>query len=349
MRIGLVDFDGKIVNLALMKLSAFHKSIGDEVVLNPNSSAGLDKVYCSVLFTKNRDKAAQLANLFPHIEFGGTGWDLSIELPPEVEAMRPDFDLYQVDDIYKRLGGIMAKEKKLQKATTIVNAGIGFSTRGCVRKCSFCLVPQKEGNLRKVSEIRDLVNPRSNVLILLDNNFTADPDCIEKLHEIRDRGLTIDITQGIDVRTMTPEIAQALSEVKHLRRLHYAWDLVPHEESVLRGVKTLSRFIRKGLHLCFMLTGFDTTFEEDMHRFRILSEMEVDPYVMIYNKRDIPRGKKKSTLSFEELRRHHFSRWVNMRLYKVCDFDRYKNWAKDRATFPGAAGAVQTSFDFAMG
>jgi len=339
----LIDFDGKIVNLALMKLSTYYKSKGYEVVLNPMSPSGLAKVHCSVLFEKNREKADKLRSLFPKIEFGGTGWDLTTTLPPEIEECRPDYDLYQAEDIYRRLSGIMTKEKKWEKANTIVNAGIGFTTRGCVRtNCGFCVVPQKEGSLRHVAEIAELINPRSNVLILLDNNLTADKNCIEKLREIRDRGLVVDITQGIDIRTMTPEIAKALSEVKHLRSIHYAWDQMPSESSVLRGIDTLSRFIRKGKHLCFTLVGFNTTFEEDMHRFRTLTALGVDPYVMVYSKKAVKRGKAaKAQMSFEDIQRRHFSRWVNGRIYKVTEFDRYSNWVKDRDAFLGGDSQME--------
>ncbi len=230
MRIGLIDFDGKIVNLALMKLSAWHKRQGDTVILNPESNCQVDKAYCSVIFSRDRDKAARLANIFPNIQFGGTGWDLKTVLPPEIEAMRPDYELYTYSDIYKRLAGIITRKKKAEKARIITNAGIGFTSRGCIRSCGFCVVPQKEGRLYETGKIEDLINPKSNVVILLDNNFTASRNCLDKLREIKERNLVIDITQGIDLRTLTPEIAKALSEVKHLRSIHYAWDLILHEQ-----------------------------------------------------------------------------------------------------------------------
>ena len=121
--------------------------------------------------------------------------------------------------------GIGTKEHKQRKAAEIVNAGMGFTSRGCIRNCGFCFVPKKEGQFRDIAKIGDLINPRSNVLILHDNNLTADPYCIDKLHEIRDRGLIVDINQGCDVRLVNEDIAKALSEVKHLRSIHYAWDL----------------------------------------------------------------------------------------------------------------------------
>ena len=173
-----------------------------------------------------------------------------------------------------------------------------------------------------MAEIADLLNPKSNVLVLHDNNLTADPDCIDKLHEIRDRKLIVDINQGCDVRLMTDEVAFALSEVRHLRSLHYAWDLMGFEKQVLDGIKTLSRYIKPYKHMCFMLVGFNTTYEQDMYRMRKLVELGVDPFVMVYNENE--RG---------DVRLQHFARWVNSRIYKKCSFEEYEPWLKTRPTY----------------
>lgn len=315
MKILLIDYDGKLPNLALCKLSTYHKAQGDEVFLNECDRP--DRTYISSLFTWNRSKVEKLLQVYPNAEVGGTGWDLHKDLPAEIEACKPDYDLYKVSDILPRIrGGIASKESKIKKAETIVNAGIGFTSRGCIRKCGFCFVPPKEGSFRQVANIGELLNPRSNVLILLDNNLTADPDVIEKLHEIRDRKLIIDISQGIDVRLITPEIAQALSEVRHLRSVHYAWDLMKYEKQVLRGIDILSKFINVRNHLCMMLTGYDTVTAEDEYRFTKLREAGIDPYVMPFNKQ-YPTAKHK-----------HFARWVNARIYKVCSFSEYEPWVK---------------------
>lgn len=319
MKIGLIDYDGKIPNLALMKLSAYHKARGDEIYFGsiPNDC---DKVYCSVLFSWNRDKALHLRRAYPNIEFGGTGYDIEKKLPAEVDALTPDYDLYSTDEVYSRIcRGIGTKAAKLKKAETIRNMGIGFTSRGCVRNCAFCVVPRKEGKLRQASEIRDIMRPGSDVITLLDNNLTADPHCLEKLAEIRDRGLTVDINQGIDVRLMTEEKAKALSEVKHLRSLHYAWDLMEHEDAVMQGIEILSRYVKKWRQMCFILVGFNTTFEQDMYRFRRLTEIGVDPFVMIYNKQGTVQLK-------------HFARWVNGRIYKSCKWDEYTPWLKAKHT-----------------
>lgn len=315
--IGLIDVDGKLPNLALMKISTYYKTLGEQVEF-VQVGQSYDKIFASAIFTKSKMVCESLQEMYgDKIDIGGTGWDIGKVLPYEIETCRPDYDLYTADIIAARLGGIATKEHKLKKATEIVNAGIGFTSRGCVRKCGFCFVPRKEGSLRQDTEIKDIINPRSNVIILHDNNLTADPNCIGKLNEIRDRGLTVDINQGCDVRLMTDEIAYALSEVKHLRSIHYAWDLIDFERQVICGIKVLSKYIKRYKHMCFMLVGYNTTFEEDMYRFRTLDGMGVRPYVMVYNQRGDARLK-------------HFARWVNGRFHKACKWEEYEPWVRAR-------------------
>lgn len=320
--IGLIDIDGKIPNLALMKISTYYKSFGEEVQW-VQEDGHYEKIYASSIFTRSHDKCEKLIKKYgDKIEIGGTGWDIKKNLLPEIESCKADYDLYSPEMIASRIRVIGTKEHKLRKATEIVNAGIGFTSRGCVRKCPFCFVPVKEGSLKQDQDIKDIINPRSNVIVLHDNNLTADPKCIDKLHEIKERKLVVDINQGCDVRLMNEDIAQALAEVKHLRSIHYAWDLMGYEKQVLEGIKILGKFIRPYRQMCFVLVGFNTSFEEDMYRFKKLSEMKIDPYVMIYNQ--IP-----------DVRLKHFARWVNSRIYKVCSFDEYEPWKKDQLIYEG--------------
>lgn len=320
MTIGLIDIDSKIPNLALMKISTFYKENGEKVeFVRPNTE--YEKIYASTIFTRSQDECKKLIDVYgDKIEIGGTGWDIKKVLPGEIENCKPDYDLYSVDEIASRMKGIMTKERKKRKAAEIVNAGIGFTSRGCIRNCGFCFVPKKEGKLRKDTEIKDIINPKSNVIILHDNNLTADPECIDKLHEIRDRKLIVDINQGCDVRLMNDDIAKALSEVRHLRSIHYAWDLMGFENQVMEGIATLSKYIKPYRHMCFMLVGFNTSFEEDMYRFNKLTELNVDPFVMIYN-----QGKDK--------RLRHFARWVNSRIYKSCRWNEYEPWVKTQVEY----------------
>lgn len=314
--IGLIDIDGKLPNLALMKISAFYKALGAHVEFA--SRRHYDQVYISCLFPWNRHKCEQYLRAYPSAIIGGTGWDEQIRLPAEIEACRPDYDLYKPADVYTRLGkaGISTKRSKQLKAADIANMGIGFTTRGCPNNCGFCHVPRVEGPLHSVGEIQDIINPRSNIITLYDNNLTADPYCVDKLQEIRDRGLIVDISQGIDVRRLTDEKAKALSEVKHLRSLHYAWDLIKDEERVLAGIKLLQQHVKSWRHMCYVLVGFNTTYAEDMYRVQLLHELHITPYVMKYNNRS------------DDIRLNHFARWVNAKIYKVVPFEEYDPWVK---------------------
>jgi len=313
--IGLIDVDGKLPNLALMKISTYYKNQGEKVEFVQHGRE-YSKIYASAIFTKSKNDCLKLQQIYGNkIELGGTGWDINKQLPTEIEKCRPDYNLYTVDMIASKIRGICTKKHKQEKAQQIVDAGIGFTSRGCVRNCGFCFVPKKEGSFRQETPIADIINPRSNVIILNDNNLTADPYCIDKLREIRDRGLVVDINQGCDVRLMTPEIAKALSEVKHLRSLHYAWDLMGYESQVIEGIQILKQYVKAWRHMCFMLVGYNTTFEEDMYRYRKLEELGVRPYVMVYN--DKP-----------DVKLHHFERWVNSRICKACKWDEYEPWVK---------------------
>lgn len=316
MTIGLVQVDGKLPNLALMKISNYYKQ-NDTQVEFAQSGRQYEKVYASVLFSWDREKAEALHDVYDNLEIGGTGYDLAKTLPPEIEMMKPDYDLYSEDMIYNMVcRGIKNKEAIHKKAKTIADMGIGFLSRGCIRNCGFCIVKQKEGNLRQESRLEDILNPRSNVVTLYDNNLTADPYCVEKLHEIRDRKLVVDISQGVDVRLMTDEKAEALSEVKHLRSLHYAWDLMSFEKPVLAGIKLLTQHVKPYKHMCYVLCGYNTTFVEDMYRVQTLHSLGVIPYVMKYNN------------STEDIRLNHFARWVNGHFYKSCDFNEYTPYVK---------------------
>ncbi len=311
--IGLIDVDGKLPNLALMKISSFYKAAGEQVeFVRPGRQ--YEHIYAASIFSRSKDICTALQDKYgARITVGGCGWDLKKDLPAEINCCRPDYDLYTVEMVAKGIKGIMTRETRLKKAQEIIDSGTGFTSRGCIRNCKFCVVPIKEGPLRQDQELADIINPRSNVVILHDNNFTADPHCLDKLQEIRDRGLIVDINQGLDIRLMTEDKARALSEIRHLRSVHYAWDLMESESQVIQGIKTLGRYIKTYRQMCFMLVGFNTSFEEDMYRFWRLREFKIDPYVMIYNQ--VP-----------DTRLQHFARWVNGRFYKACKFEDYGPW-----------------------
>jgi hypothetical protein len=296
-------------NLALMKLSAWHKAQGHETVLlrdpGPLSLLMQDKVYASCVFSWNRDKAEMFAEL--GAEVGGKGYRKGTKLPREVHAMRPDYDLYGID------------------------YGVGFLSRGCIRNCSFCSVPEEEGLPWLDQPIDDLLNPRSRFLVLMDNEFFWNIKwAIAQMEEFTRRGIDWCPSQGLDIRCTTPPLCNALAaspfwNVHHTRKqITFAFDDGRIERRYRQGVEMLFKAGIKAWQLqSFVLVGFDTAAScarplhaDDHHRLAVIREYGIDPFVMVY--RDPQTGQ---AARDPELR--NFARWVNRRLYKTCSFDGY--------------------------
>ena len=279
-KIGLVEFPRKstLPNIALMRLSAYHKAIGNTVVLNPTPLDGCDVIYASILFTWQRPAFESWSRYFrAHAEViaGGPGMlPLPTALPAEADAMPNDYNLFGVD------------------------FGIGYSSRGCIRHCKFCPVPKIEGGgIHEASAIGALLNPRSNRLLLLDNNFFAS-DWQPKVAEIRERGLHVSWPQGLDVRLLDGDQARALADL-HARRqlwnqrftkrgqLHFAWDQPSNDfttAEVMRGVRLLfdAGFGPNDL-IFYVLIGYPGySVEEELHRLDTLHGLGIHPKVMVY-------------------------------------------------------------------
>jgi hypothetical protein len=314
-RIGLLAPDSTIPNLAIMRLSAYHKATGDEVIF-PWHGQAVDRLLVSLVFTRNRREAEHLPR---YAETGGTGWDYTVKLPPDVEATQPDYDLYGID------------------------YGIGFLWRGCVNKCPFCVVPRKEGSMHQVATIPDLLNPQSNRLVLLDNNLTAAPNVLDLLGELAERKVCVNVNQGMDIRRMTPEIAAALANVNFnnhtftYKQIHFAWDSMGLEQAVRNGVQMLTDAGIKPYKLMFyMLCGFNTTFDQDMYRFEVLRELGCDPYVMVYQDLE---GRPME----QDPRLRHFERWVNARIYKSAT-GRWEEYSRAQGAIAQATGQQASLF-----
>jgi hypothetical protein len=258
----LIDVDSKIPNLALMKISAFHKQKGDTVFLN--SGCDPDKVYISCIFKKNHAQAMGIGKMFNcPIEWGGSGIDLTTKLPLQIEYMKPDYDLYGID------------------------YSMGFTSRGCIRKCEFCVVPKKEGPICHHEYIPLFLGEGHKKVVLLDNNFLASPTWEENLGFIWDFDLKVNFNQGLDIRLINEKNAAFLQHTKYYdfdfrdRRLYFAWDWMELEETVEKGIQTLKDAGIPGRHLTFyVLMGFNTTIEQDRYRAEKLTEWGVDPFAM---------------------------------------------------------------------
>ena len=289
MKIGLVDVDGhNFPNIALMKISAWHKSHGDSVQW-AGSLEHYDMVYMAKVFTFTPDDVQ--AYQADEIVRGGTGYDLTSRLPDEIESYYPDYNLYSIKD-----------------------TAYGYLTRGCPRQCPFCIVGQKEGvQTYKVAALQQFWRGQKHIK-LLDPNLLACPDWENLLGQLADSGAWVDFTQGLDIRLMTDEKAAAINEVRY-SMLHFAWD-DPSDVITLEKLKEY-RKIWKGSQRnlsVYVLTNFHSTHEEDLYRVYTLMEMGYDPYIMIFDKFNAP----------DETR--YLQRWVNNKLIfrtikKFEDFD----------------------------
>lgn len=300
MKIALYDVDSKIPNLALMKLARYHRECGDEVVkFDPGAPlfhADADLVYASKIF-----KFSPAPHLTNDMQIGGTGWDMSVALPPEIETIKPDYSLYPD-----------------------FRHNIGFTMRGCRFACDFCVVPKKEGRPESTNTIGDLLVQDSKFLILLDNDPFGNPDWQDRFDEIRDRNLKVCFSQGINIRIITEEQAEALASVRFCNlkntrnQASFAWDRPRDERLIVRGIERCKAAgIKPWKMQFFVLIGFDSTPEEDLHRVRFLLDQGCDPYAMPYDKSDPYQIA--------------FCRWVNRRLCKSIPWEEYSHGGWNRA------------------
>ncbi|MFH1486624.1 MAG: radical SAM protein [Chloroflexota bacterium] len=307
MNVLLLDMDSTLPNLALMKLSAWHKAQYHYVVKAREIPFGeWDSIYASAVYTWSRRRMEQLEG---YAALGGHGWCLDSRLPEEVERMQPDYSLYGID------------------------YGLGYLTQGCMRRCGFCDVWRMCPRPRVVATWDHILNPLSSFVVLLDDNFLALGGHAKLfLQEAIDRGIEVCFTQGLDVRLVTPEVAQLLAGLRfwnthHTKRqLTIAFDSLDMDRAFSRGVKFLFEAGIKPWQIqSFFLCGYNSTFAEDMERFRLIRALMLDPFCMVYRSRE--SGKKVAWAVDRRL--HHFSRWVNRRLYKSCEFHQYRRWLKE--------------------
>jgi len=290
MKIGLIDVDShNFPNLALMKISAYHKQKGDTVEWW-NGLQSYDIVYKSKVFTDTYSQDMEHCINADKIISGGTGYGLDNKLPDEIEHIRPDYSLYGIKD-----------------------TAYGFLTRGCPRNCEFCIVSKKEGRKAvKVAELSEFWQGEKNI-VLLDPNITASEDCEELFKDLINSGAWIEITQGIDIRFMTEQKVNLINQMK-LKILHFAWDNYEFNTyEKLKKFRPLLNFDSRKLKV-YVLTNFNTTHEQDLERVYKLRELDYDPFVMIYEKPTAPRETKR------------LARWVNSKpIWRSCErFEDYR-------------------------
>lgn len=307
MRIGLIDVDShNFPNLALMKISAYHKSKGDTVEWC-FPLIHYDIVYVSKVFGDEYTDMDLTIMQADKIIYGGTGFAIKVvngkehyeptndnKLPHEVEHIYPDYSLYP------ELTNDMA---------------YGFLTRGCPNNCSFCIVSKKEGRQSiKVADLSEFWDGQRNIK-LLDPNILACKEHIELLKQLADSGAYVDFTQGLDARFINEENVALLKQIK-VKMIHFAFDFMKNEKRIIDGFKLVKEHleISERNSIVYMLTNYDTTIWEDLYRVRMIKEIGFTPDVRIYRKTALPRPHILRDLQ----------RWCNNRmLYQSCNFFDY--------------------------
>ena len=223
MRVGLHDADMEHLNTkrrqktfpnyALMKISAYHKLLGDVVEWwIPNGE--YDRVYSSKVFSFTPENP----NLPADTIKGGTGYGLFSDLPSEIDEMFPDYSLYPDCDY-----------------------AIGYITRGCPNNCRWCVVPRKEGAIKPYRTWQQLVRPDTDKLVLMDNNILACEYGINQLASLIGSGYRIDLNQGMDARLVTDDIAQILSKLKWIKYLRFSCDTTAQIEYIQKTAEMLGK------------------------------------------------------------------------------------------------------------
>lgn len=287
----LIDVDSTIPNLALMHISTWRKSEGLRTGFNLNDPS---EVWASVIFHKNKHLTDGLRWIYPNakIDIGGGGYDLHKNLPQEVDLMMPDYSLYPE-----------------------WGSDLGFTSRGCIRNCHFCVVPKKEGTFRINQHPKEFHLPGHKSAVYMDNNILANRDWFFEVTDwCLSNQIKVDFNQGLDIRLMSDEIAERIAELHPLKLWHFAFDSLVYRESVERGIKMLDR---AGVNLrsstnWYVYMHDDADFESALTRCEVLRSHNCLPYVMV--NRDSPRTQRMTNLK----------RWTRPQIFFQTDYQDYK-------------------------
>lgn len=268
MKILLVDTDSKIPNLALMKLSSYHKQQGNFVEVRklkysgyPNNkkptvidASQFDEVAVSTIFTVNKDKVIVEGN--DNVKFGGTGYDIEAILPKHIDDLDEDYSIYPEH-----------------------NASYGFITRGCIRDCWFCFVPEKEGGITYYRDWDRIV--RHKETHFLDNNFLSYSEHKRILSELVENKVKCRFNQGLDIRLIDDENAELLSKLKYIGEYIFAFDNSRHEKLVSHGVEIFKGYVPNAWRMkMFIYAHPKMNIDDVIYRIEWCRDRKIFPYLM---------------------------------------------------------------------
>jgi len=290
MKIGLIAVDGHsgFPNLALMRLSAWHKARGD-VVEWWDGFTQYDRVYKSKVFTFTPDMDTVIRA--DEIVTGGTGYKDYGSLLSEVEATPPDYSLYPLWD-----------------------KAVGFLTRGCIRSCEWCIVPRKEGSIRPAATWEQIKRPDSRKLVLLDNNVLASDHGLEQINRMGSEQVWVDFNQGLDARLITPETAGMLARLRWIRFIRLSCDTI----AMLPVIQQATAYLREAGAAPSRFWSYVLVRDvAEAHRIvTALRSMGVAPFAQPY--RDYDGGE-------PTLEQMAFARWVNQKMiFQSCSWEEYQ-------------------------
>lgn len=256
MNIGLVDVDGhhgkkkwgstSYLNLALGKLARWHTMQGDRVEwakpIDLFNREHYDIIYASKVFNFSPDVDYREYS-YDKLVKGGTGYDIHSQLPTDIDRIQPLYELFP---------------------WVPENTAYGFLTRGCPNKCSWCVVPKKEGSIRPYMDVDEIAIEGRNHIVLMDNNILAAGDYAkEQLKKIIDRGYYIDFNQAMDARLVTDEYAELLGRCKWINgRIRFGCDTTQQIDHCDRAMQMIDRNGFRGEYFLYTMVGGNNDLQE---------------------------------------------------------------------------------------